>query len=69
MKTQVKLVAHKTWYSVLLEYFLKDKAFKKVVSAIVIINHFSSEEIISQNKCQIGFLEKFLLKKMLINIW
>ena len=48
----------------LLEHFLKDKAFKKVVSAIVIINNFSSEEIISQNKCQIRFLEKFLLKNV-----
>ena len=66
MKTQVKLVTHKTWYSVLLEYFLKDKAFKKFVSAIVIINNFSSEEIISQNKCQIRFLEKNVDKNLVI---
>ena len=28
METQVKLLAHKTWHFVILEYFMKDKAIK-----------------------------------------
>ena len=32
VKTQVKLVAHKTWHYVTLEYSPKDKSMKEVVS-------------------------------------
>ena len=30
-KTQIKLLAHKTWHSVILEYLLKDKSMKEFV--------------------------------------
>ena len=46
MKSQIKLLAHKTWHSVILEYFLKDKSMKEVVSAMDIINTLSTQEII-----------------------
>ena len=46
MKSKIKLSSHKTWYSVILEYLLKDKAMKEVVSAMDIIITSSTQEII-----------------------
>ena len=43
--------------------FLKDKALKEAVSSMDIITTSSTEEIISQSKCQMMFLDKFLLKQ------
>ena len=37
MKSQTKLLAHKTCYSAILEYFLKDKSMKDVVSEMYAI--------------------------------
>ena len=36
---------------------------KEFLSEIDIVTTFSTEEIISQNKCQIGLLEILVLKK------
>ena len=43
VKTQIKFLAHKIWHSVILEYFLKDKAMKEGVSGMGIITNFSTE--------------------------
>ena len=55
-----------------MEYFLKDKDKKEVVSEMDIIITLSAQEIIRQNKCQMRFLDKLLLKqkfdkKLMIN--
>ena len=63
MKSQIKLLSKKTWYSVILEYFLKYKYMKDVVSEMDIITNFSTQKIIRQNKCQMRFLDKLVLKK------
>ena len=46
VKMQVKLLAHKKWHSVMLEYFMKDKAMKEVVSEMDIITTYPTEEIV-----------------------
>ena len=58
MKIHIKLLAHKKPHSIILEYSIKYKSMKEVVSAMNIINNFSTQEIIRQNKCQIRFLYK-----------
>ena len=60
MKEQLKLVAHKTCHYVILEYFIKYKAMKEVLSATDIINTMYTEEIIRNHKCQMRFLDKFI---------
>ena len=42
IKKHVKLLAQRTWNSVILEYFQKDKAIKEVVSEIDIITTSST---------------------------
>ena len=42
LKKQIKLLTHKTWHFVILEYFLKDKAIKEVVSEMDIITNLST---------------------------
>ena len=42
MKSQIKLSSNQTYHSVILEYLLKDKAMKKVVSAMDIITTLST---------------------------
>ena len=69
IKTQIKLLEHITWNSVILEIFLKDKPMKEFLSEINIVTTFSTEEIISQNKCQIGLLEILVLKKDVDKNW
>ena len=56
MKTQIKILAKKTWHSVIIEYFMKDKDMNEVVSATDIIITFYTQEIIRHNKCQMRFL-------------
>ena len=73
MKSQIKLLNNKTLHSAMLEYLLKDKDMKEVVSVMDIITTFPTQEIISQNKCQMRFLDKLLLKqyfdkKLIINL-
>ena len=46
MKSHIKLVANKTWHSIILESFLENKGLKEVVSAIYIIITSSTQEII-----------------------
>ena len=60
MNSHIKLVANKTWYYVILEYFLKFKDMKEVVSEMDIIIDSSTQEIIRQNKCQMRFLVKLV---------
>ena len=72
MKTQIKKLAKKTWHSVIIEYFMKDKNMNEVVSATDIIITFYTHEIIRHNKCQMRFLYKLVLKqefdkKLMIN--
>ena len=43
--TQVKLLARKTWLTLMLEYFLKEKSMKEVISEINRTNTSSTEEI------------------------
>ena len=43
MKKQIKLLAHKTWNSVILGYLLKDKSMKEVLLAMDIITTFSTQ--------------------------
>ena len=43
MNKHIKLLAERTWNSVILAYFLKDKAIKEVVSEIDIITTSSTE--------------------------
>ena len=50
-------------YSVILEYFLKNKALKEVVSEIDNIITFSTEDITRHYKYQTRYLEKFLMEK------
>ena len=45
MKVHIKLLAHKKWNYLILEYFFKYKATKEVVSEIYIITTSSTEEI------------------------
>ena len=61
-KTQIKLLAHKTWYSANLAYLLKDKAIKEFVSEMDIITNSPTKEIIRHNKCQMRFLDKLVMK-------
>ena len=63
MKSQIKLLAGKTFHSVILEHFLKYKDTKEVVSEMGKITPSSTQEIISQNKCQMRFLDKLVLEK------
>ena len=51
MNSQIKLLSHKTWNDVIVEYFLKDKDIKEVVSGMDIISTSSTQEIIRYNKC------------------
>ena len=56
-----------------MEYFLKDKDKKEVVSEMDIIITLSAQEIIRQNKCQMRFIEKLVLKqyfdnKLMLNV-
>ena len=66
MKQQIKIVPNKTWHSITIEYFLKNEDTKEVVSVMDTIINSSTHEIISQNKCQMRFLEKLVLNKTLI---
>ena len=43
MKKQVRLLDHKTFYPVILEYFPKDKVMKEVVPEMNIINTLFTE--------------------------
>ena len=63
MKSQIKLLAGKTFHSVILEYFLKYKDTKEFVPEMGKITTSSTQEIISQNKCQMRFLDKLVLEK------
>ena len=72
MNSQIKLLANKTCHCVILEYFLKDKYMKEVVSEMHISNTLSAEEIIRHNKCQMRPLDKVVSKqdfdrKLMIN--
>ena len=72
MKSHIQLLANKTWNYVILEYLLKDKYMNKIVSAMDIIITLSAPEIIRQNKCQMIFLDKLVLRqnfdhKLMIN--
>ena len=62
MKTQIKLLDHKIWHSMIIEYLLKYKTMEEGLSETYIITNSSTQEIISQNKCQMRFLDKILLK-------
>ena len=62
MKSQIRLLAYKKCYSVILEYSLKDKYMKEVVSEMDIITNFSTKDIIRKNKCQTRFIYKLVLK-------
>ena len=62
MKSQIKLLANKTWHYVTLEYFLNDKFMYEVVSSMNVITNLSTQEIIRQNKCQMRSLDKLVLK-------
>ena len=64
IKTQIKLLSNKTWNSMILEYFLKIKSMKEVVSEMGIITTSYTEEIIRHNMCQMIFLDNFLLKNV-----
>ena len=63
MKTHIKLVAHKTWNFVILEYLLKYKTLEEVVSEMDIVTSFSTQYILRHNECQIRFLDKLVLKQ------
>ena len=63
MKSQIKILANKTRHSDILEYWLKDKDTKEVVSAMYTITTFSAQEITRNIKCQMRFLDKLVLKK------
>ena len=63
MRKQVKILGQKTWHTVILEYFLKDKSMNYFVSEIDIITTLSTHEIISQNQFQMKVFDKFLLKQ------
>ena len=72
MQSQIKLLANKTWNSIILEYLFKDKDMKEVVSEMEIIITLYTQEKIRQNKCQIRFLDNLVLKqdldkKLMIN--
>ena len=56
-------MAHKTWNYMILEYILKEKAMKEVVSKIYIFTTSSTQEIVSQNNFQVRFLDNFRLKQ------
>ena len=47
----------------ILEYFLKYKAMKEVVSEMDIITNSSTQDILRQNKCQMRFLNKLVSKQ------
>ena len=66
MKSWIKLLAHKLCHFVIIEHLFKDKAMKKVLSVMDIINTSSTQEIISRNKCQMRFWGKLELKNMFI---
>ena len=42
---------------------------KEFVSAIDVINLFSSQDIVRQNKCQMKFLDKLVLKTYYAKKW
>ena len=65
-KIQIKLLYQKYWNYVILEYLLKYKATKEVVSAMDIFTTFSAKGIIRHNKCQMSFLDKFVLKQDIV---
>ena len=72
MKLKIKLLAHKTWNSVVLEYLLKYKYDKDVSSAMDIITTLSTQEIMRHNKCQMRYFDVLVLKqdvdkKLMIN--
>ena len=68
MKTQIKLLAHKIWHSMILEYSLRDKYTNEFVSAMDIISNSSTQEIIWKNRYQMMSLEKLVLKKNVYKI-
>ena len=55
MKSQIKLLSHKTCNTVILDIFFIDKATKEVVSAMDIIITSFPQEIIRLTKCQMMF--------------
>ena len=61
MNSQFKLLAHKTCNSFILEYLLKDKDMKELVSEMDTITNLSTQEIIGQNKCKMRFLDNLVL--------
>ena len=63
MKSQIKLLANTTWHSVILEFLLKDKYMKEVISEMAIIMTSPTQEILRQNHWQIMFLENLALKQ------
>ena len=73
MRSYIKILANKTWHYVILEYFLKYKHMKEIVSAMDIIITSLTQEITIQNKCQMRFLDKLVLEqkfdqKLMINM-
>ena len=71
MKSQIKSLAKK-WYSDILGYLLKDKDTKEFLLAMDISITLSTQETIRQNKCQMRFIDKLVLKqesdkKLMIN--
>ena len=72
-KIQIKLLYQKYWNDVILEYLLKYKATKEVVSAMDIFTTFPTKEIIRKNNCKMRFLYKLVLKqdvdkKLMVNV-
>ena len=63
MKKRVILLAHKTCHPVILEFFLKYKAMKEVVSDIDVSTTCPTQEITRQNQFQMRFLDMFFLLK------
>ena len=62
IKSYMKLLARKTWHSVLLEYLLRYKAMEEVISEVDIITTSYTQYQIRQSKCQMRFLDNLLLK-------
>ena len=69
MKTQIKLLDHKIWHSMIIVQCSFGESMEEVVSETYIITNSSTQEIISQNKCQMRFLDKFLLKHNIDKNW
>ena len=72
MKSHIKLLANKTWHSVIVQYLLKDKHMEEVVSSMDIVINLTTQETIRHNKYQMRFLDKLVPKeysdkKLMIN--